>query len=135
MKLADCREAYQYNSSQVSSNVRQLGFAALAAIWVFRTTSTGEAIGLPLLLWWVGGLSIGAMFFDFVQYLWNTAAWGAFHRKQEVAGTAEDTDFLAPVWMNWPGIAFFVVKVCCTVLSYIVLIVFLFGKIQLGMKA
>lgn len=130
MRLADCREAYQYNSGQTSSNVRQLGFAALAAIWLFKDISTEDTIGLPLALWWVGFLSIGALLFDFFQYLWNSIAWGQFHRKQELSGVSQDIEFLAPVWINWPGIALFTIKVSSIILCYIVLLMFLWITIK-----
>lgn len=130
MKLADCLKAYQYNSGQASTNVRQLALAALGAIWLFKNTDAGGSIALPLHLWWVGGISIAALFFDFVQYLWNAAAWGGFHRKQELRGMDENTDFLAPRWINWTGNGFFIVKVFCTALSYILLLIFLVTKIQ-----
>jgi len=130
MRLADCLEAYQYNSGQVSSNVRQLGFAALASVWLFKSTSKGETVTLPLLLWWVGGLSVAALFFDFVQYLWNATAWGQYHRRQELKGIAVNEEFLAPTWINWPGNGLFVLKVCCLFLCYFLLLVFLWGNIQ-----
>lgn len=131
MKLADCLKAYQYNSGQASTNVRQLALAALGAIWLFKTNdSGGQPIGLPLRLWWVGGLSIAALFFDFVQYLWNAAAWGGYHRKQELSCVDENTNFLAPRWINWPGNGFFIIKVFCTALSYILLLIFLVEKIR-----
>lgn len=131
MKLADCREAYQYNSSQASANVRQLAFAALAAIWLFKNTGDGNTVALPLLLWWVGGLSIGAIFFDFVQYVWNTATWAWFNQTQELKGTVDEkTEFLAPRWINWPGTGFFVAKLSCTSIAYILLLIFLVSKIQ-----
>lgn len=130
MKLKDCREAFQYNSGQASANVRQLALAALAAIWLFKSTGEGPIV-LPLLLWWVGGLSIGAIFFDFVQYVWNAATWAGFNRTQELKETVnENTEFLAPRWINWPGAGFFVIKVSCTTLSYVLLLTFLVNKIQ-----
>jgi len=124
MKLSIALEAYQYNSGQTSANVRQLGFAALASIWVFKTANDGGVVALDVLLWWVGLLSIGALFFDFLQYVWNTVTWGQFHRKHELLN-GPDAEVPAPDWINWVGNACFTIKVGCIVLSYILLLIFL----------
>jgi hypothetical protein len=69
MKRRDCLAAYQDYSRQVSANVRQLGFAAIAVIWLFKFSTEEKAVALPALLAWGGGLFIAALFFDFLSPL------------------------------------------------------------------
>jgi hypothetical protein len=123
MKLADARSAYDYFSGKASDIVRQLGFAGIAIIWVFKEEVGGE-IQIPQLLLWAGLLIILTLAFDLVHYAAGTLVWGAFHRSKERAGVSEEVEFAAPAAINWPGLVFFWSKILCIALAYVLLGVF-----------
>lgn len=50
MQLKDTRESYQFFSGKASEIVRQLGFAGIAVIWVFKVTVGDRQIVPPELL-------------------------------------------------------------------------------------
>jgi hypothetical protein len=121
MKLKDAREFYYFYSGKTSDLVRQLGFAGIAIIWIFKydvqgTPQIPQAL-LPPLILIVLGLAL-----DFLQYAVATSIWGVFQRNKEVSGTAEDVDFLAPKQLNWPTITFFVLKVTSIMAAYVYLL-------------
>src|SRR5688572_22594272 len=119
--LADYREAYYTHSGKASDVARQLAFAGIAVIWVLRvqdesTIPLPAALLLPLLLL---ALSLAA---DLLQYVSATISWGSFHRyheKREGHETAEQ--IRAPRWLNWPGLAFFTIKLLLVSAAYLAL--------------
>jgi hypothetical protein len=132
MKRRDCLAAYQDYSRQVSANVRQLGFAAIAVIWLFKVSTEDKAVALSTLLVWAGGLFVASLFFDFLHYLAGTITWGWFHRSKELAGVSQEEDFQAPLWINWTTTTLFVLKVSCTGLGYVLLLLFFWQTIVIS---
>lgn len=124
MTRRDCLAAYQDYSRQASADVRHLGFAAIAVIWLFKTSTSAHSIVLPTLLLWAGGLIVASLLFDFLQYVAGTIVWGWFHRAKELKGLSLDEEFKAPAWINWTTNGLFIVKVSCTALGYVLLLVF-----------
>ena len=119
--------AYQDFSAQASAKVRQLSFAALGVIWIFKPEANFEFS--PLLLW-AGLFAIGALAGDFLQSLYGTVAWGTLHRKKELQGIAIDEEFKAPKWINWPTNSFFAAKMAALVASYAFLFSFMLDVIR-----
>ena len=117
MKLADARENYYYFSGKVSEIARQLAFAGIGIVWVFRTTvPSGSVLPRELyaaVVWLV--LTLGA---DFAHYLAATILWGTYHRYREKR-VAPDEEFVAPRAINWPALAFFYLKVVLLVIAYV----------------
>lgn len=121
MKLKDARELYYFYSGKTSDLVRQLGFAGIAVIWIFKYDVQGvpkipQAL-LPPLILIVLGLAL-----DLLQYAVATSIWGFFQRRKEVSGIAEDADFLAPKQFNWPTIGFFALKAASIIAAYVYLL-------------
>jgi hypothetical protein len=120
MKLGDARDAYYDYSSRVSESTRFLAFAGIGVVWVLRVEKASEAITssllLPLLLF------VASLGFHLLHYVAATLVWGAFHRYTEIRMKGdEDTTFLAPPWINWPGNLFFISKVLLVIAGYITL--------------
>jgi hypothetical protein len=52
-----------------------------------------------------------------------------FQRRKELRHTAEDEEFKAPRWFNWPGISFISAKVFAIAAAYFFIIRFLLHAI------
>jgi len=126
VKLSEAQEIYADHSRQASTVCRQLAFAGIAIIWIFRNVA--QEPGEPLLgreFLGPGLLIVVALAADLLQYSWASAAWGIYSRQMETTGSTED----APRWINWPAIAFFIVKIGCVMVAYIWLGIVLFGRL------
>ena len=123
MRLAQYRETYRELSGEASKLARQLGFAGIAVIWIFRNESPTKLI--PASLVGPALLIVVGLAFDLLQYVWAAAVWGGYQRVLERCGTPEDKDLDAPAWFNWPTLAFFWGKLILIVIAYALLIGFL----------
>ena len=122
MTRKDCLDAYGEYSKQASANVRQLGLAGVALIWLFRVSMDGTSIIFPSLLLWAGVFIIAALLLDFFQYAAGAAVWGRFHRVKELAHVPLMQDFKAPAWINWGTNMLFWGKVASIILGYVFLL-------------
>lgn len=125
MKLADSRKAYQAFSSKASDIARQLGFAGVGIIWLFRTGSQiSDALVPPAVLIVVG------LAFDLLQCVYGAAVWGAFHnRKARELEFDEEVSFTVPAIINWPTNFFFWGKLLLIALAYAYLGIFVSRKL------
>jgi hypothetical protein len=117
MKLENAREAYEALSAKTSEIVRQLSFAGIALIWLFKSgTSTSPVLDRGLLL---AALFIFlAIGFDFLQYLAGTAIWFTYFRYKEKRGLSEEDGFEAPEQLTWPTWSFFCLKSAMMLIAY-----------------
>lgn len=123
MNLPEYRKVYQEFSGEASKLARQLGFAGLAIIWIFRNENLGKVI--PASLVSPGLLIVVGLACDLLQYVWATAVWGGYQQLLERRGTPESEELDAPGWFNWPTLAFFWGKLVAIVVAYGLLIGFL----------
>jgi hypothetical protein len=138
MKLADLREAYQFFSEKTSELVRNLGFAGIALIWIFKVT-VGNRDVVPSELVPAGTLIVIGLALDLLHAIVGTATWGIYNRIKEKELDAraekdqnfnpEEEDFLAPVSINWPALVLFWAKIVAMLIAYVMLIEFLIGKV------
>jgi hypothetical protein len=126
LPLTDVLAAYHQFSGQASDNVRKLSFAAIGVIWVLKPAAGAQAIALPRLLLLAGILSVCALGFDFLQYVYGTIAWGAVHRYRD---THRILDRPAPRQINWPTNIFFAMKVLCVAVAYALLLDHMIGTL------
>lgn len=127
MTLDDVRKCYQDSSKQAGDVGRTLSFAGVAVIWIFKTgdgsAAAVPAALIPALLCFATSLGL-----DLLQYLAASAIWGYYGRHQEKwlheNGDTKNT-FRAPVYLNWPAIAFFWLKSLSVVAGQVLLIAFL----------
>ena len=115
MKLQNALDNYYFHTGKVSDIVRQLAFAAIAVIWLFKA-GDGRSISLPNELLQPLKLVVVCLALDLLQYVFGTIVWGIFHRMKERSGTSDSSDFKAPRSINWPALACFWSKT--GVLSY-----------------
>lgn len=126
MKLRDCREARDTYSSTASAITRNLGYAGIAVMWMFRTTGNESVVSA--LLMGSGCFLVLGLAFDLLHYLYGAIAWGCYHRRKERHGTEEEDEFLAPRSINWPTNAFFVMKSICVSVGWALLVYFFLSK-------
>lgn len=127
MKLKDCRENYYFNSGKTSDIVRQLGFAGIAIIWLFKTEVAGLQI-VPADLRIAVILIVLALLLDLLQYVSGTMIWGIYNRMKEKDGTTETEEFRAPSKINWLTIFFFWAKTAFMAIAYLQLFKFLAAR-------
>jgi hypothetical protein len=115
MKRADARAAYDDYSRSTSDKVRQLAFAAIGVVWVFRPDAS---LQLPRTLLWAATFAVIVLALDVLQSLYGTIAWGVLHRRKEHEGLGHDAEFKAPREINWPTNSLFAGKVVALAVCY-----------------
>jgi hypothetical protein len=138
MKLVDLREAYQFFSEKTSEIVRNLGFAGIALIWLFKTTNGGRDVVQPELVP-AGALIVLGLSLDLLHAIVGTATWGIYNRIKEKEFDAraardksfnpEKEDFLAPPPINWSALVLFWAKIAAMLIAYIILLRFLVDRV------
>lgn len=121
-KLSEFRAAYYDFSAKASEVSRQLAFAGIAIVWVFRRENAGVPavppdLVLPTLL-----LAAG-LAFDLLHYVVATVMWGTFTRQREkrLHGSDDDPEVDAPRWINWPALTLFALKLAVVGAAYVLL--------------
>jgi len=125
VKLLDFRESYYTHSGKASDVARQLGFAGLGVVWIFKYEEAGNQ-SVPEGLVPVAALIVLALSCDFLQYIAATLIWGIFTRVKEKEGVNDLDEISAPPLLNWPALLFFWTKITLTISAYVVLIEYLF---------
>jgi hypothetical protein len=124
MLLKDYRETYYTFTGKASDINRQLAFAAIAVIWLFKRDVSGvPSVPPPLIL--PGALVVLALAVDLLQYLLGAIIWYCFYRSKEKAGIPENRDIDHSPWLERPITALFWVKVACTITAYYFIFLFL----------
>lgn len=124
-KLSKYREDYYYFSGKASDIARQLGFAGIVIIWIFKTGDSSmpqlPKELLPPLSFFVIGLAL-----DLLHYVISTVIWGRFQRREEkkLTDISEDPEISAPAYYNWPSNTLFWVKLLSIACGYVLLITF-----------
>ncbi|HVP54783.1 MAG TPA: hypothetical protein VMU45_07290 [Candidatus Eisenbacteria bacterium] len=129
MKLSQARDNYTYFSGRASEIARQLAFAGIALIWIFKS-QVGEDYRVPRALLPAAALIVLALILDFAHYGIASLCWGIFSRVKEREGVKEDAEFLAPRQINWPSILFFWTKLIAIIVAYIYILHFLIVRIH-----
>ena len=125
MKLEKARESYYWYTAEASRVARQLAYAGIALIWIFKSGDATD-FSLPYELVLAGFLLALSLLLDFFQYVWASAAWGALGRLRE---KAKRTEFLAPAWINWPTDALFWLKLMSVGIGFLIVAQFILGKV------
>ena len=128
MKIQKCHETYDYHSGKVSDLVRQLSFAGIALVWIFKG-GTADQPTLNDALLRVAVLLVIALGFDFLQYVTCSIIWGSYARWKEWQDTGREEEFEAPPMINWPALGLFWAKVGVLVIAYWKLFWFLHGRL------
>ena len=132
MKLSEIRKDYEELSGLLSKFNRQLAFAGIGIVWLFRTTdATGTTTISPGLLTPVFCFVI-SFGFDLLQYLWQSYVWYIYYWYKRNSGTTEEQEVNEPEWPNIVAWLFFTIKVCALMSAYIHLGAYLYGLLFVG---
>lgn len=129
--LPQYRETHYLYSGKVSDICRQLSFAAIAIIWIFKTEASGVLV-VPKALVLPAVLAVLALACDLLQYLVGSATWYLVYRHHEKINTPENVELRHSVWLVLPINFFFYAKVAFVAATYYFVLVFLIGKLNAG---
>jgi hypothetical protein len=129
MKIADYRADYYAFSSKASEISRQLSFAGIALVWVFKPKDAAPTAIPPELLW-PAGLFVLALGLDLLHAAYGTFVWGFFSRYHEKRHIGSDQELDSPAWFNWPTLFFFWGKISAVIAGYVVALVYIWGLIH-----
>lgn len=131
MKLSDYRQSYYDLSGASSAVTRQASFAGIALVWIFNA-KTEQSIVLPADLLWPTLFLVACLASDLLHYIVAAAIWGFFHRLKERQGLSESDTVSAPIYLNWPTLAFFWAKHIFVILGYSGLLLYVYSSIRFG---
>ncbi len=132
MTIEEARKAYYDASASVSSICRQLCFAGIAVVWIFRNPAAPTKDKLDADLLWPIGCLVVSMIFDLGQYTAKTLIWGIYARSREHEqnvhpGTAKDK--MVPVWYNAAPLVFFWGKVGACFAGYVFIFALIYNRL------
>ena len=126
--LDDIRE-YSAKASEVN---RQLAFAGIAIVWLFKNPEPVFVI-FPSPLVFILLLLCLALSIDLIHYLFATIAWKIFYDGKESEwkeGKLKDNaEVLGPVWIQKTIDVMFFLKIIATIWAYIDMIRFFLPKL------
>ena len=133
MSIETCHATVKENSTKVSEIIRQIGFAGIAIIWIFRI-NTGNPenafdnkISPELILPAI--LIMLTLILDFLQYTVNTVIWSIYAWIKEQQGMKPNKTFPFPPCINNTAWAIFGLKVITIMWAYFLILKFLFTKL------
>jgi hypothetical protein len=124
MKLERMLSTYEFYSGKASDLTRQLCFAAIAVVWIFKRENNG-AYHIDHLLILVAFTSVLALSADFLQYVYCSLLFGLIHRHNEKQKKHKDHEFKFSPFCNWPTLILFWLKIGLTISSYAMLVIYL----------
>jgi hypothetical protein len=127
MKLSGYLKDYYFYSGKTSSVARQLAFAAIAIIWVFRYTDDPNRI-LPRELVQPAFFMALSLTLDLFQYIAGSIIWWIFHRVKEKEGLKATDEIKASIWLSVPIHLFFWSKIASLILGYGLILIFLWPR-------
>lgn len=124
MKLSEYKEDYYAFTGKLSDINRQIAFAGIGLIWIFKDNSDSkilinEELILPAMLIVIG------LAFDMLQYIYQSLTWSIFYTYYKRKGKSEDKKIKSPEYLNYPAWFFFIVKIVLIILAYILIFTFL----------
>lgn len=130
--VANYKKDYEYFTGKASDIIRNLAFAGIAIIWIFKTTSTDGSLKIPIILiipliWLVITLAL-----DLCQYIVGGLIWFIYYRfiESEIkkGKISENDDIKAPGILPAIIHLFYFSKLASIVVAYIFLFLFLYEQ-------
>jgi len=124
MKLSEYKQDYYTFTGKLSDINRQIAFAGIALIWIFKRNDVENVVichqlVLPAILL---AIALGA---DISQYIYQSITWAIFYRYHEKRTDNDDAEVSAPSILNYPSWMFFIIKVALVLIAYLFIIDFL----------
>lgn len=134
MNVDSAWKCYEDFTGKLSELTRQLAFAGIAVIWIFKDGGAVSANGTPpslmprdLVLAMCA--FVACLTLDYLHYLLASVVWRLYARHREVefeeAEAPIDTDFSHPNWISWPYTPFFWLKIAALGVGQFVLFSYL----------
>lgn len=124
MNLNEYKETYQWYSGKTSDVVRQLSFAGIAIIWIFKIHS-GELPKIPSALLMPLAFFCISLGFDLLQYMIGYIIWYGFFKFQEKKDLPADQEINHPAYLPIPLHGCMIIKVSSVVIAYYLLLDFI----------
>jgi len=115
------RQTFYEFSGKASDATRQLAFAAIAVIWLFKKDAP---LSIPHDLILPGILVIAALAADLLQYTVGAGIWYTYYRYLELKGISEAPDHSS--WLEGPVL--FWGKIVFVILAYFLILRFLLNE-------
>ncbi len=125
LTLEKARSAYDHYSGKASEITRQLGFAAIALVWVFRIIEPSGNQRLSGELIQAGELAVLGLALDYLHYIAATVIWGAYSRYKEWQGALLNDALKPPSYINWLPLGLFWGKIIAMLFAYKWILVYL----------
>jgi hypothetical protein len=129
MRVEEYWKAFNEFSGKASDITRQLAFAAIAVIWLFKTDAPTGNITIPPDLIWPGILIVAALAADLLHYVAASLIWGGYAlylESKHIPGVERHSNLLV-----LPIRALFVIKIALVIWAYILILLFLIRKLGL----
>lgn len=123
--LQEWLDEFYEDSGKLSDIVRNLAFAGIGLIWIFRNPDPINVI-LPRELILPINLIVLGLIFDLIQYIWRSVTIYFLYRKNE-----EDKKFnniTMPNWLRDTTWIFFVAKIILIAAAYLFIYKYLMGR-------
>lgn len=130
MILQDYRETFYTFSGKASDLNRQLAFAGIAIIWLFKKDNLA-GLSIPRELLWPGVLIVLSLGLDMLHYVVASVVWRYFYRSQEKAGVDEDKVLTHETYLEWLIYFFFSTKIIIVLAAYVLLVNYFWSAILL----
>lgn len=126
-KLSEFKEDYYFFTGKLSDINRQIAFAGIALIWVFKKGENTDfqidsALILPAIL------IVCALAVDMFQYIYQSIVWANFYTKKNRKYKSEEKKIKSPEYLNIPAWILFGLKVSLVLISYWFIFDFLLAK-------
>jgi hypothetical protein len=130
VKLEDYRETFYSFSGKASDLNRQLAFAGIALIWLFKKDSIG-GLSIPHELLLPAIFIVLSLAFDMGHYIVASVIWRLYYRSKEKLGIDEDRELKQhSVHLEWPIYFFFCAKIVFVLSAYCLLLQYLLQAIS-----
>jgi hypothetical protein len=127
--VEDYRKTSYEFSGKASDASRQLAFAAIAVIWLFKTDTPAGQLTIPHELIFPGILIVAALAADLFQYTLASFIWRFYYLYLERKHLGEVERHSK--WLERPIFGLFVIKIALVMWAYILILLFLIRKLGL----
>ena len=115
MNIEKIRAAADYYSGKLSEISRQLSFAGIAVIWIFRVGTETGGISYSGDLIYPIGFFVLALLLDLLHYLYSTIVWTCLGNKMD---KKNQNELKFSDLINYPANFLFASKVASVIIGY-----------------
>jgi hypothetical protein len=125
MKLSEYKKVYENLSAKASDISRNLSFAGIAIVWIFRQEVNGK-INISTCLKFGLLFFVFSLLFDISQYLYGSILWKWFYFKHEnnLDNLEEDPEVFGKASYNYLTNFMYYSKILLLMVGYIFIIIF-----------